>query len=133
MDNWRRYDAGRHEPDPRHDQTLGGVSSKVPAVPFGRRRRAQGLAERGIPPNLKSYVCVEVFDCQRPVLYVTRPDGDWCFLCGEEHPHDASAYRVVGIGHPIGSDPTLVEILDLGVDEEAERASVGAAWSRSRG
>ena len=108
------------------------MSSRVSAMPFGRRRRAQGLAERGIPPNLKSYVCIEVFEGQRPILYVTRSDGDWCFLCGEEHPNDASAYRVVGIGHPVGSDPTLVEILDLGVDEEAERVSVEAAWIRSR-
>lgn len=116
----------------RHERTFRAVSHMVPAMPFGRRRRACGLAERGIPPNLKSYVCVEVFEGQRPVLYVTRSDGDWCFLCGEEHPDDASAYRVVGIGHPVGSDPTLFEVLDLGVGEEAERDSVGAAWSRSR-
>ena len=77
----------------RRDRSIRALSFKVPAMPFGRRRQAQGLAERGIPPNLKSYVCIEVFEGQRPVLYVTRSDGDWCFLCGEEHPDDAAVSR----------------------------------------
>ena len=92
---------------------------------------ADPLAERGIPSNLKSYVCIEVFNGERPVLLVSREDGDWCFLCGDGHPDDAAFYRVVGIGRPIGDDPTLVEVLDLGSDEEAERVEVGAAWTRS--
>ena len=89
------------------------------------------LASKGIPPNLKAYVCTEVFNAERPILYVTRPDGDWCFLCGEEHPQDASAYRVVGINHPVSGDPTLEDVLDLGVNEEAERSAVGGQWTRS--
>lgn len=87
---------------------------------------------RRISPHLKSYVCIEVFNHERPVLYVTRPDGDWCFLCGEEHPDDASSYRVVGIGHTIELDPTLTDVLDLGENEEAERERVGGAWTRTR-
>jgi len=43
------------------------------------------MTHYGIPPSLKSYVCVDVLDGS-PVLYVTRPDGDWCLLCGGEHP-----------------------------------------------
>jgi len=39
---------------------------------------------------------------------------------------------VVGIGHPIGDDPTLVEVLDLEVDEEAERLVLGGLWNRTR-
>ena len=93
---------------------------------------ADPLASRGIPANLKAYVCVEVFERARPVLYVTRPEGDWCFLCGEEHPDDAAAYRVVGIGHPLSEDPTLANVLDLGENEEAERSIVGGQWTRSR-
>jgi len=89
------------------------------------------LAARGIPANLKAYVCLEVFNAERPVLLVTRPEGDWCFLCGGEHPDDAASYRVVGIGHPIQSDPTLGDVLDLAADQEAERVVVGAAWVRS--
>ena len=38
---------------------------------------------------------------------LSRPGGDWCFLCGTGHPEDEAFYRVVGIGHPVGDDPTL--------------------------
>lgn len=74
---------------------------------------------------------MHVFDATRPVLYVTRPDGDWCFLCGEEHPDEASQYRLVGLSHVLSRDATLTAVMDLGVDEEAERVAVGTEWTRS--
>lgn len=77
----------------------------------------------------KAYVCIHVFDHERPVLLVSREDGDWSLLCGDYHEDDASAYRVVGIGHVIESDPTLEEILDLEPDFEAERPSLGERWT----
>lgn len=89
------------------------------------------LADRGVPSNLMSFVCIEVFSGERPVLYVSRPAGDWCFLCGDGHPDDPDYYQVVGIGHPIDEDRTLVEVLDLAENEEAERAMVGGTWTRS--
>ena len=79
----------------------------------------------------KSYVCIHVFDRSRPVLYVTRPDGDWCALCGDDHPDDANSYRVVGIGHVIDFDPKVAEVLDPGPFQEAERVAVGEPWTRS--
>ena len=81
---------------------------------------------------VKSYVCIHVFNASKPVLYVTRPDGDWCALCGDEHAQDASQYRVVGLNHVLEHDPTLAEVLDLQPNEEAEREAVGASWIRSR-
>lgn len=78
----------------------------------------------------KCYICVHVYEGSRSALYVTRPDGDWCFLCGDDHPDEASAYRVVGMGHVVGRDSTLRQVLDLDREEEAERAAVGAPWSR---
>lgn len=85
----------------------------------------------GLPCETKSYVCIHVFDGTRPVLYVTRPEGDWCALCGDDHPDEASSYRVVGLGHVVDRDPTVGEVLDLSPNEEAERSSVGAPWVRS--
>lgn len=79
----------------------------------------------------KSYVCVHVFTGERPVLYVTRPEGDWCFLCGDEHPDDASYYRVVGLGHLVDRDSSLIQVLDLRANEEAERSALGQPWVRS--
>jgi hypothetical protein len=90
------------------------------------------LAARGISANQKSYVCIEVFQGERVVLLVSRPDGDWCFLCGADHPEDAASFRVVGIGHAISEDSSLSDVLDLDVDEEAERSAVGGAWTRTR-
>ena len=86
----------------------------------------------GLPYETKSYVCVEVFDGSKPVLYVTRPDGSWCLLCGGDHPDDASEYRVVGLGHLVENDLSLHDVLDLEPDQEAERLSLGSPWARSR-
>jgi hypothetical protein len=80
----------------------------------------------------KAYVCIHVFEGTQPVLYVTRPEGDWCALCGKSHPDDANYYRVVGLGHVIEQDPTVAEVLDLAANEEAERQAVGGPWARSR-
>jgi hypothetical protein len=78
----------------------------------------------------KAYVCIEVFENKKPVLLVSRADGDWCFLCGGEHADDASSYRVVGIGHVLERDPTLELIEDLPLDWEAERLYVNAPWDK---
>jgi hypothetical protein len=85
----------------------------------------------GLPFETKAYVCIDVFDHSKPVLYVTRPDGDWCALCGDEHPDDGSQYRVVGLGHVVEHDRTILDVLDLDSDEEAERSGIGSPWVRS--
>ncbi|MBV9486505.1 MAG: hypothetical protein JO246_10645 [Frankiaceae bacterium] len=81
--------------------------------------------------HTKAYVCTHVFSGDRPVLLVSRPEGDWCLLCGDEHPDDASAYRVVGIGHFLDADAALSEVVDLVPDQEAERAAPGEPWIRA--
>lgn len=80
----------------------------------------------------KAYVCIHVFSHAKPVLLVSRPDADWCFLCGEEHPDDAAYYKIVGIGHILESDPSLVELMNLGPEEEAERVALNAPWIRTK-
>jgi len=79
----------------------------------------------------KAYVCIHIFEQTKPVLLVSREDGDWCFLCGESHPNDASSYRVVGFGHVIELDAQLKNVLDLKPDEEAERSAPGEPWIRT--
>lgn len=80
------------------------------------------------PSNLKCYVCDHVFGHERPVRLVVHQDGDWVFACGEDHTDDA--WRVVGVGHLTGDDPSLHECADLEDAQEAERAYQGAAWIR---
>jgi hypothetical protein len=82
-------------------------------------------------PHHKAYVCNHIFEHSRPILLVSRQDGDWCFLCGEEHENDASAYKLVGIGHILNFDRSLSVLHDLPVDWDAERVSVEQEWVRS--
>lgn len=78
-----------------------------------------------------AYLCSHVFHDTHPVLFVSRADGEWQFLCGGGHPADELPF-VVGENHLFERDPTLLEIADLPDDWEAERESVGAAWRRTQ-
>ncbi|QNP48907.1 hypothetical protein [Diaphorobacter aerolatus] len=81
--------------------------------------------------HIKCYVCVHVFEDTRPVLLVSRPDGDWCFLCGADHANNANAYRVVGIGHVLENDISIDDVMDLKPDWEAERKDIKSDWIRT--
>jgi hypothetical protein len=76
-----------------------------------------------------AFVCRHVFEGSRSVRLVAHEDGDWQFLCGEEHePNDGP--RVVGLNHLVERDPSIVEALDLQQGWEAERRDVGGPWVR---
>ena len=79
----------------------------------------------------KGYVCIHVFTGEKPVLLVSRPEGDWCFLCGEVHADRSDEYRVVGVEHLFERDATLAALRDLPTDWEAERASLDSSWLRT--
>jgi hypothetical protein len=74
-------------------------------------------------------VCSHVFEKKRPVLLVCREDGDWQFLCGDEHA-DGEMPRVAGLNHLLDADVSLNSILDLPVEWEAERTSHLGDWKR---
>lgn len=76
-----------------------------------------------------AFVCSHVFEGSRPIRLVAHEDGDWQFLCGEEHePGDVP--RVVGLNHLIERDSRIGEVLDLPQGWEAERHDSGASWIR---
>ncbi|WP_143101587.1 hypothetical protein [Stigmatella aurantiaca] len=76
-----------------------------------------------------AFVCRHVFEGSRPILLAAHEEGDWQFLCGEEHePGDGP--RVVGLNHLIEREPGINEILDLKQHWEAERRDVGSPWIR---
>jgi hypothetical protein len=64
-------------------------------------------------------------------LYVCKTDRDWQFLCGYAHDENERP-RLVGINQLLARDETLREVVDLQEEWEAERESVGGAWTRSR-
>ncbi len=76
-----------------------------------------------------AFICSHVLKQERPVLLVSRADGDWQFLCGDVHPADSG--HVVGADHLFARDPRLLELLDLPTDWFAERESVDSPWVRS--
>jgi hypothetical protein len=79
-----------------------------------------------------AFVCGHVFDrTKRVLLAVHDDDGDWQFLCGDDHDADDPP-RVIGLNHVPESDPTVREVMDLPRGWVAERHAVGAAWNRSR-
>ncbi len=85
----------------------------------------------GIRRNQKTYVCLEIFNNEKPIKLVAHEDGAWEVLCGDVHPQDAAFCRVVGIGHLLDRDPTLYDVMDLPDHWEAERSEVGAPWIRT--
>ncbi|WNG43728.1 hypothetical protein F0U60_06165 [Archangium minus] len=76
-----------------------------------------------------AFVCRHVFEGGRPIRLVAHEDGDWQFLCGEEHELDDGP-RVVGLNHLVERDPSVIGILDLRQGWEAERHEVGGRWVR---
>ena len=76
-----------------------------------------------------TFVCSHVFHRSKPVLFVSRADGDWQLLCGGRHDED-EAPRVVGLNHLLDEDPSLNTVLDLPPDWEADRSAQGSAWER---
>lgn len=81
--------------------------------------------------EIPAYVCSHVFENTRPVLLVSRAGGDWQCLCGGDHDSD-EVPNVVGLNHLMERDSTLAELQDLPDEWEAERASAGDAWTRTR-
>ncbi len=83
-----------------------------------------------VPYHAKAYLCIHVALRERPVLLVDKTDGDWQFLCGEDH--HSNECHVAGIGHLVDMDPSLAEVLDLPDNFEASRSAVGSPWVRSK-
>ncbi|HTU33641.1 MAG TPA: hypothetical protein VMF66_07550 [Candidatus Acidoferrum sp.] len=79
----------------------------------------------------KTFVCNHVFEKRKPILFVSRPDGHWLFLCGAAHPNVASSFKLVGIAHLLQQDPSLEELADLPVDWDAERETAEGEWLRT--
>jgi hypothetical protein len=79
--------------------------------------------------HMPAYVCSHVFKAESPVMLVVHLDGDWQFLCGQEHP-DETVPVVVGVAHLLKADGSLVELADLPEGWEAERTGIEQPWKR---
>ena len=81
--------------------------------------------------EVAAYICSHVFDDIRPVLFVSRADGDWQCLCGADH-GAGELPRVVGLNHLYERDPTLTALRNLPKNWEAERVSINDPWILKR-
>jgi hypothetical protein len=80
------------------------------------------------PPNFGVFICEEVF-AGAPVLQVWHEsDGDWQFLCGDDH--SDSEPRLVCLEDVVRRDATLNAIADLCIHHSATRERVGGPWTR---
>lgn len=81
--------------------------------------------------EVPAYVCSHVFEDTRPVLLVSRADGDWQCLCGAQHaPNELP--RVVGLKDLIDRDASIGDLWDLPTNWEADRAFLGSNWCRRK-
>lgn len=80
-----------------------------------------------ISSHTPCFLCSHIFDGTRPILYVSKADGDWQFLCGLND-HEDEIPHVVGIGHILERDKSLLDLMDLPDDYEANRKDVDYAW-----
>lgn len=73
------------------------------------------------------YICSHIFEDSRPILLVSKEEGDWQFLCGQ-FDHDDEVPHVVGANHIFERDEKLLELLSLKDNYEAERADINSKW-----
>jgi hypothetical protein len=73
------------------------------------------------------FVCKHIFEGSRPVLLVSHSEDDWQFLCGENHTA-SELPEVVGLNHILERDFSIVAIMDIPVDCEAERQTTSSPW-----
>ena len=81
--------------------------------------------------NRAAYVCRHVFDHSRVMDYVHYDrDGDILITCsGNDHDFsDPQEIHVVGLGHLIARDPTLLDVPSLYSGAWAERSEGDLQW-----
>lgn len=66
------------------------------------------------------------------MLYACREDGDLVLACGaDDHQQSTDDWKVVHRGHLLDLDASLIGIVDLAENEQAERAAVEEPWTRA--
>lgn len=89
-----------------------------------------------VPPDHRVFTCSHVVDDGEAVLWAARePDEtrgeDWTMHCGGTD-HEIDDMRVVHVAHLVRSAPSLRDISDLDLDEEALRDDPDSTWVRTR-
>ena len=89
-----------------------------------------------VPPDHRAFSCTHVVDDGEAVLWAARESDeergeDWSIHCGASG-HETDDMRVVHLAHLVRSAPSLGELSNLGLDEEALRTDPDSAWTVAR-
>lgn len=89
-----------------------------------------------VPADGRALSCTHVIDEGAAVLWAAREtdeeDGEvWSVHCGAIG-HKTEDIRAVHLAHLVRSAPSLRQISDLGLDEEALRVDADSPWKRAR-
>lgn len=89
-----------------------------------------------VPPDHKAFSCTHVVDDGEAVLWAARESDetrseDWSIHCGATG-HETEDMRIVHLAHLVRSAPSLRQISNLGVDEEAWRSDPDSEWETAR-
>lgn len=76
------------------------------------------------------FTCRHVWTDGKPILFVSHDDeGDWVFLCGEDHRDAAQQYLLVCLEHIVSRDPSMNELAAMCTAHVATRAGLDALWT----
>ncbi len=79
--------------------------------------------------ELRVFVCRHIFEETRPVLLIANTEGNFSFLCGDEHEQIAEEFPAVGLNHVLYRDKSFSKIVEtLPINCEAERKSEHSPW-----
>lgn len=89
-----------------------------------------------VPPDRMAFSCTHVVDDGESILWVARESHpergeDWSLHCGAGQ-HTTDDMCGVHLAHLVRSAPSVAALAGLGLDEEAWRDDVDAAWQVSR-
>ena len=78
-------------------------------------------------PNTAVITCLHVLNHERPILHVTHDeDGDWQFLCGEEHRVDEA--RVIALDEAYELDRSVGKLAEMADGHSADRKDESSDW-----
>lgn len=80
-----------------------------------------------LPPDTAVITCEHVLSGERPILFAVHDeDGDWQFLCGDDHTMQQA--RIISLGEACEIDSTLPVLAPLPCGYTAARKNENKAW-----
>lgn len=77
--------------------------------------------------NHTVFTCLHIVSQNKPILYIKHDDeGDWQFLCGENHTTQDA--RIIALQEIVDIDPSVNKVSNLKCGKIAVRESKDSEW-----